>query len=112
VSWNIQSGRNGGLDSACRALESLGVDIAVLQETKLTGGVHTRASHGYSIAASNAKSAHQGGIALAWKPHNLYEIAETKFWGPNTLAFQLVTGGGTILRRGMLHPTLGSVNVG
>ena len=30
ASWNIRSGRNGGLEGALRALESLGVNIGIL----------------------------------------------------------------------------------
>ena len=93
ASWNIRNGRNGGLENACRALASLEVDITVLQETKLTGGTHTRLSSGYEIAASDAVSAHSGGVALCWRKHDLFEIEETKFFGPNVLAFQLVTRG-------------------
>jgi hypothetical protein len=35
-------------------------------ETKVTDGIHTQNSSGYSVVASNAPSAHQGGIALFW----------------------------------------------
>jgi hypothetical protein len=38
ATWNIRSRRAGGLESACRALGALNVDIGFLQETKLTGG--------------------------------------------------------------------------
>jgi hypothetical protein len=30
ASWNIRSGRNGSLEAALRAMESLGVDIGIL----------------------------------------------------------------------------------
>ena len=39
--FNIGSGRNGGLESALRAMDNLGVDLGFLVETKLTGGVYT-----------------------------------------------------------------------
>ena len=42
ATYNVRSGRNGGLESACRTMSHMGVDIAVLQETKLTGGIYTR----------------------------------------------------------------------
>ena len=93
ATWNIRSGRNGGLESACRALDSLGVDVAVLQETKLTGGIYTRLSSGYSIVATDAPSSHQGGIALAWKDDgDAFEVEATRIWHPHVLSFQLVTG--------------------
>ena len=71
----------------------MGVDIAVLQETKLTGGIHTRSSSGYTIVASEAPGKKQGGIALCWKEDNeQFEIEGTKFWNAHVVSFQLVTG--------------------
>ncbi|KAL7524163.1 hypothetical protein ACHAXR_000463, partial [Thalassiosira sp. AJA248-18] len=92
ATWNIRSGRNGGLESACRAMGSLGVDIAFFQEAKLTGGIHTRFSSGYSIVAFDAPSAHQGGVALCWRDNELFEIEETKIRHPNVITFELMTG--------------------
>ena len=109
--WNIQSSWNGGY-SACRGLESLGVKIAVLQDTKLIYGIYAYSLYFYSIAACNVPIAHQGMSALAWRPHDLYEIEEPKFWGSNVLALQLVMGGEMILRRVMLHAAHRSNNVG
>ena len=93
ATWNIRSGRAGGLISATRALDSLNVHIGFLQETKITDGIYSRASHGYSIVASNAPSAHQGGVALCWKEDDAYELKETRFYGPNVVAFRLITAG-------------------
>ena len=62
--WNILTGRGGGLESACRALAAANVDIAVLQETKIINGVYTRCSSGYTIIASEAVSKQQGGPML------------------------------------------------
>jgi hypothetical protein len=45
-------------------MEAMGVDLGVFLETKLMGGIHTQNLSGYSVVASNAPSAHQGGIAL------------------------------------------------
>ena len=41
ASFNIRSGRNGGLESALRAMDNLGADLGFLLETKLTGGIYT-----------------------------------------------------------------------
>ena len=41
ASFNIRSGRNRGLEAALRAMNQLGVDIEILMETKLTGGIYT-----------------------------------------------------------------------
>ena len=46
ATWNIRCGRNGGLESALRALESLEVDIAILTEAKLTKGIYTSGGRG------------------------------------------------------------------
>ena len=93
ASYNIRSGRNGGLESALRAMEAMDVDLGVLLETKLTGGIYTRSSSGYSVVASDAASAHQGGIALFWRPDKSYEVEDWRVRGPNVLSFVLVTGG-------------------
>ena len=42
ASFNIQSGRNGGIEAALRAMEQMGIDIGFLLETKLMGGIYTR----------------------------------------------------------------------
>ena len=34
ATWNIRDGRNGGLESAARSFDSLGVDIGFVLETK------------------------------------------------------------------------------
>ena len=67
ASWNIHSGRNGSLEAALRAMESLGVDIGILQETKLTKGIYTRRFGNYSVIATDANSVSQGGVALFWR---------------------------------------------
>ena len=90
-SWNIRCGRIGGLESSCRALNSLDVDIAFLQEAKLTDRKYARRSFGYSIVASEASSPSLGGVALVWREGRNYEVEETKIWGPNVLAFRLIT---------------------
>ena len=69
ASYNICNGCNGGLESALRAMEAMGVDIGIFLETKITSGIYPRSSSGYSVVASNAASTHQGGIALFWRPN-------------------------------------------
>ena len=68
------------------------VDIAIIQETKLTGCIYTRFSSGYTVVATDAPSAHQGGIALCVRENDIFEVEETKIWHPNVLSFELVTG--------------------
>jgi hypothetical protein len=47
ASFNIRSGRNGGLEGALRAMDQMGVDIGFL-----TGGIYTRYSSGYSFGGA------------------------------------------------------------
>jgi hypothetical protein len=93
ASYNIPNGRNGGLESACQAMAAMDVDIGIFQETKVTGGIYTRMSSGYSVVASNAASVHHGGIALFWQPNKSYEVEDWRVRGPNVLLFVIVTGG-------------------
>jgi hypothetical protein len=90
--FNIQSGRNGGLEGALRAMDHLGVDIGFLLETKLTGGIYTRYSSGYSVLALTATSVQQGGIALFWRGNNSYEVEEMQIWGVNAISLHLMMG--------------------
>ena len=82
ASFNIRSGRNGGLEAALRAMDQLGVDIGFLMETKLTGGIYTQHSSGYDVLASNATSSSSGGVALFWRGNISYEVEETGSGGP------------------------------
>ena len=50
--YNIRDGRNGGLESALRAMAKGNVDLGVFQETKLPPGIYTRHSSGYHVMAT------------------------------------------------------------
>jgi hypothetical protein len=91
-SFNIRSGRNGGMEGALRAMDQLGDDIHFLLETKLTDSVYTQFLSGYEVITSTAPLARQGGIALFWRSNNLYEIKETRIWGPNVISLHLMMG--------------------
>ena len=90
--YNIQNGRKGGLEAALRGKSQDNMDLGILQENKLTDGVYTRGSAGYSVIVTDAPSRHRGSIALFYRsePHFVVEAVE-KF-GPNVLGFQLATG--------------------
>ena len=68
------------------------MDLGILQETKLTDGVYTRGSAGYSVIATDAPSRHRSGVAIFYRsePHFVVEAVE-KF-GPKVIGFQLATG--------------------
>jgi hypothetical protein len=72
--YNIHSGCNGGLESALRAMEGMGIDLGILLETKVTDGIYTQKSSGYLVTALNAPSAHRGEIALFWQPNKSYMV--------------------------------------
>ena len=103
--YNIRSGRAGGMESALRAMDACGVDLGLFQETKLTDAFCTRNSSGYSVLATKAASAWSGGIALFYREHASFEVEEEKVWGPNVMLFELVLGEHeTIYCIGCIHP--------
>jgi hypothetical protein len=93
-------------------MEGMGVDLGILLEIKVTDGIYTQKLSGYSVAASNAPSAHQGGIALFWQPNKLYEVKDWQIHGPNVLTFVLVTGSQRFFCCGVLHSTQKSRHIG
>jgi hypothetical protein len=62
-------------------MEGMGADLGILLETKVTDGIYTWNSSGYLIAALNAPSAHQGGIALFWQSNKSYVVKDWRIWG-------------------------------
>ena len=90
--YNIHNGRNGGLEAALRGMSQANIDLGILQETKITDGIYTRGSAGYSVIATDALSRHRGGVELFYRsePHFVVEAVE-KF-GPNVIGFHLATG--------------------
>jgi hypothetical protein len=73
-------------------MEGIGADLEILMETKVTDGIRTQNLSGYSVVALNAPSAHQGGIALFWRPNKSYVVKDWRIGGPNMLTLVLVTG--------------------
>ena len=62
--YNIRNGQNGGLEEALRGVSQANMDLGILQETKLTDGIYTRGSTGYTVIATDAPSRHLGGVTL------------------------------------------------
>ena len=52
--YNIRNGRNGGLEAALQGMSQANMDLGIFQETKLTDGIYTRGSAGYSVVATGA----------------------------------------------------------
>jgi hypothetical protein len=73
-------------------MDQLGVYIGFLLETKLTGGIYTHYSSGYSVLALTATLVRQGGIALFWRGNSLYKVEEMQIWGANVISLHLMMG--------------------
>ncbi len=74
ASYNIRSGRNGGLESALRVMKLMGVDCGVFLETKLTEDVYTCWSSGYNVRSTRAPSKWQGVIRRASETYEVKEV--------------------------------------
>ena len=92
VTYNICKGRNGGLEAALRGMSQANMDLGILQETKLTDGIYTRGSVGYSVVATDAPSRHRGGVAIFHRPAPHFVVEAVRKYGPNVIGFQLATG--------------------
>jgi hypothetical protein len=105
ATWNIVDGRGGGLKQAAARLSQMGIGVAVLTETKFVDDWHPKTAMGYTIMSFKAASCAQGGVALAWRENDLrFKVKLVLFHGPNTLTFQLMTGGEQIYVMGTYIP--------
>ena len=68
------------------------IDLGILQETKCTDIVYTRASAGYRVVATDAPSRHRGRIALFYREGADFAVEEVRPYGPNVISFEVVTG--------------------
>ena len=90
---NIRDGRNGGLESAVRAFNQLGVGIGFVQETKFRDRKFAAPTFsGYSILTTDAESLNYGSGALLYKESDHYELEEAKIRGNNVISFELEMG--------------------
>ena len=76
--YNIRNGRNGGLEAALQGISQANMDLGIIQKTKLTDGIFTRGSAGYSVAVTDAPSQH-------------FAVKAVRQYGPNVIGFQLAT---------------------
>ena len=61
--YNIRNGRNRGSESSLGGMSQANMDLGIFQETKVTDGIYTRGSDGYSVVATDAPIRHRGGLA-------------------------------------------------
>ena len=78
---------------ALRGISQDNMDLGVFQETKITDGLYTRGSAGYSVVATDAPSRHRGGVIVFYwiSPH--FSVEAVQKFGPNVVGFHLATGG-------------------
>ena len=76
---------------ALRGMYQANMDLGIFQETKLTGGVYTRGSDGYSVIATDAPIQHRGGVAVFYRPSPIYAVETIQQFGPSVVGFQLAT---------------------
>ena len=91
--YNIQNNQNEGLEYALCGMSHLNVDIWVFQETKVTVGIYTPESSGYSMVALEALSAHRGSITMFCRAAEQLSVEALQLYGTNIVGFQLATGG-------------------
>ena len=90
--YNIWNGINGGVDSELRGVSQANMDLGIFQETKLSDGVYTRGSTGYSVIAVDAPIRHRGGVAVLYRTALHFVVEAVQKFGPNAVGFQLATG--------------------
>ena len=93
ATWNIRCGLSEALHSTGRALESLNVDFAFIQETKITDGIYpSRTEGGYNVISTNGFSSSKGGVALMWRRREYFEVKNQKEWNNNVMTAQIRAG--------------------
>ena len=68
------------------------MDMGIFQETKVTDGIYTRGSAGYSVVATDAPIRHCGGVAVFHRPAPHFALEVVQKFVPNVVGFQLVMG--------------------
>ena len=97
TSYNIRDRRNGGLQSAARPLGKEEVNIAVVQEVKITDPQYAnKDSNRYEIWTAALVSQNCGGVALIVQENDRYNftVENEKTVGPNNVSYKMVCGRG------------------
>ncbi len=95
-----------------KGLAQMGVDLAVLMETKVMDDRHPCLMSGYKILVLKVTSHNQGGIALLWKEnHEGYEAESACIVAQNLLTFQIITGNEQFYCMGIYIPPTDTMGV-
>ena len=79
------------MEAALSALRQGNIGIRVLQDTKLTWGIHTRYSSSYKVWAVEAEKRHRGGITIVWREELVWQVEGAKNFGPNVVSFTIMS---------------------
>ena len=90
--YNIRNGCNGGLEAALRGMSQANMDLVILQETKLTDGIYTCGSAGYSFVATDALIRHCVGAAIFHRLAPHFAVEAVRKYGSDMIGFQLSMG--------------------
>ena len=80
------------MEAAICALRQGQIEIGVLQEMKLTGGIHTRCTSGYKVWLTQAENRHWGGISIIWREEAGWKVEGAMRFGTNVVSFTITTG--------------------
>ena len=94
ATWNVRCARGLTFHAIRRALDSLNVDVAIKQETKITGGLYPRTAQigGYNIISTDGFSKYSGGVALVWREREHFEVEEQKKIHTNVISARIIAG--------------------
>ena len=88
ATWNITDGRCAGLESAGKALEEAGVDIAFVQDPKFSDDAYATKYVGpYTILTSATDRFNCGGVSLFYKAGSKYNLENGRAGGTETVPF-------------------------
>lgn len=90
--YNIRHGGNSRMALALKCMSRMNIDFGILTETKLTRDTYAKHAYGYDLIATEAKSKHQGGVALFFRKSPHYIMEGVRKYGHNVIRAVLVSG--------------------
>ena len=91
--YNIQNSYNVGLKLVLRRMAQVNIDLGLLQETNIAGGVYARYSTVFRVVVSDALSRHHWGVALFYKYLLRFAVEDHQHHSLKFISLQMVTGG-------------------
>ena len=80
------------MKSALRGMPQTNLDLGILQDKNITGGVYTRGLAGYSVVTMDTPIRHCGGVTFFYRPSTKYTVEAIQQFEPNAVGFQMATG--------------------